>query len=529
MSSLRFRRGGAIPLPVAKDIAAWVMREKLGGKRFLRLTGTNLSEYVSRFTSRSPVRVSHFYCRMGINQLWREALLDASRILRKKVLQGRIWGFGHIEVPSDDDDYPPSPTKPHKSRRGQIPTTVDEDTESEAIDEQPVSPLPGGYRRGRVRSMIESLERSGSSASGSECVISPTEDPGPEQDDDIKNELKAAGLWFDEAEDDLQGGITSDEISTSPSASEGEELEVPRSDKPTPNGVALTTDKEPTVQELLAQEHQGISGDLPIVDSTIKERAAGHLKTEGGWIKGQKPSFGAWAWERADEGLIGGTAKKFEGVAPTVSMPPISPTTSTSIPLSDMLAPTPENEDDRTRALIQSLKERLEVVERRVVDIGKKDEIRDRELIRLREEKKQWVNERQRYIQKLNDQEQRLQASLVLPDTDRDFHTANETETNETEVEDASGPTSLAALVPSILTSRVPVSRIPSVFRSLSKPAPGGAVVRRRKNREAVGKPGDSDPNPADLPTYILLVSLGVCAVVVRVIFRKLSGNTRRG
>src|SRR5258706_3902612 len=379
MSSLRFRRGGAIALPVAKDIAACVMRERLGGKRFLRLTGTNLSEYVSRFTLRSPVRVSHFYCRMGINQLWREALLDASRILRKKVLQGRIWGFGHIEVPSDDDDYPPSPTKPHKSRRGQIPTTVDEDTESEAIDEQPVSPLPGGYRRGRVRSMIESLERSGSSASGSECVISPTEDPGPEQDDDIKNELKAAGLWFDEAEDDLQGGITSDEISTSPSASEGEELEVPRSDKPTPNGVSLTTDKEPTVQELLAQEHQGISGDLPIVDSTIKERAAGHLKTEGGWIKGQKPSFGAWAWERADEGLIGGTAKKFEGVAPTVSMPPISPTTSTSIPLSDMLAPTPENEDDRTRALIQSLKERLEVVERRVVDIGKKDEIRDRE------------------------------------------------------------------------------------------------------------------------------------------------------
>ena len=506
------------------------MREKLGGKRFLRLTGTNLSEYVARFASRPPVHVSHFYCRMGINQLWQEALLDASRVLRKKVLQGRIWGFGQIEVPSDDDDYPPSPTKPHKSRRGRIPTTVDEDTESEAIDEQPVSPLPEAYRRGRVRSMIESLERSGSSASGSEHVISSSEDLGPEQDDEIKAELKAAGLWFDEVEDDLQGGITSDEILTSPSASEEEEMEeVLRSDKPTPNGVAQTTDKEPTVQELLAQECQGISGDLQVVDSTIKERAAGHLKTESGWTKGQKPSFGAWAWERADEGLIGGTAKKFEGVAPTVSMPPISPTTSTSIPLSNMLAPTLENEDDSTWALIESLKKRLEVVERRVVDIEKKDEIRDRELIRLREEKKQWANERQQYIQKLNDQEQRLQASLVLPDTDRDFHTANESETHETEGEDASSPTSLARLVPSILTSRVPVSRIPSVFRSVSKPAPGGAVVRRRKNRGGVGKPDDSDPDPADLPSYILLVSLGVCAVVVRVIFRKLSGNPRRG
>jgi hypothetical protein len=54
------------------------------------------------------------------------------------------------------------------------------------------------------------------------------------------------------------------------------------------------------------------------------------------------------------------------------------------MPLSDVFAPTPENEDDRTWALIQLLKGRLEVVERRVKDIEKKDEIRDRELIRLR-------------------------------------------------------------------------------------------------------------------------------------------------
>ena len=503
------------------------MREKLGGKRFLRLTETNLSEYVPCFASHSPDHMSHFYCRMGINQLWREALFDASRILRKKVLQGRIWGFGQIEVPSDDDDYPPPPTKLHKSRHGQIPTTVDEDTEDDAIDEQPVSPLPGGYRRGRVRSMIESLERSGSSASGSEHVVSPTEDLGLEQDDGIKAELQAAGLWFDEVEDDLQGGITSDEISTSSSASEGEETEeVARSDKPSPNGLAEAMVKEPTVEELLAQERQVINSDPPVVGFTVKQRTAGH---ENGSTNGQRPSFGAWAWERADEGLIGGTAKKFESVIPTVSMPPISPTTSTSIPLSDVFTPAPENEDDRTWALIQSLKRRLEVVERRVVDIETTDKIRDLELVRLRGEKKQWVNERQRYIKKLNDQEQRLQASLVPPDTDRDFHTANETEANETEAEDTSGSTSLAGLVPSILTSRVPVSRIPGVFRSLSKPARGGTVVQRRKEHEATGKPEDSDPDPADLPSYILLVSLGVCAVVVRVILRRLSGNTRRG
>ena len=427
-------------------------------------------------------------------------------------------------MPSDDDDYPPPPTRPHKSRRERIPTTVDEDIEHEAIDEQPVSPSPGGYRRGRVRSMIESLERSGSSASGSELGIGPTEDLGQHQDDEIQAELKAAGLWFDEAEDDIEGGIASGEISTSSSASEGEEMEkVLRSDKPTPNGVAQAADEEPTVEELLeflAPDRHNISDDPPVVGSTIKQRTAGNWDTENA-TRGQKPSFGAWAWECADEGLIGGTAKKLEGVVPVVSLPSLSSNTSALMPLSDVFAPTPEDEGDRTWALVQSLKKRLEVVERRVVEIETKDAIRDRELVLLREEKKRWATERQQYIKELKEQEQRLQVSLP-PDTDRDFHTANETEANETEVEVTSYPTGLATLVPSILTSRLPVPRI------LSRSAPSGTLVRRKK-REAAGKPEDSDPDPADLPTYVLLVSLGVCAVVVRVILRKLSGNTRRG
>jgi len=170
------------------------------------------------------------------------------------------------------------------------------------------------------------------------------------------------------------------------------------------------------------------------------------------------------------------------------------------------------------------LKERIEVVERRVVDMEKKDEMRNRELVRLREEKKQWAAERQQYIKKLHEQEQRLQAFLVPPDTDRDFHTANETE--ETEVDDPSRRTGLATLIPSVLTSRVRVPRILSAFGILSNLAPRGTVVRRRK---AAAKPEDPDPNPADLPSYILLVSLGVCAVVLRVLLRKLSGNARRG
>src|SRR5260370_40138636 len=103
--------------------------------------------------------------------------------------------------------------------------------------------------------------------------------------------------------------------------------------------------------------------------------------------------------------------------------------------LPGMFDPTIENEEDQTWALIQSLKERLELVERRVVDMEKKDEIRNKELAQLREEKKQWLAERQQYIETLRKQEQSLQASLVPPDTDRDFHIANESRENWTEGE----------------------------------------------------------------------------------------------
>jgi hypothetical protein len=46
-SALRLKGGASIPAPVAKDIAAFALREKLTGRAFLKLSDENLAASVS--------------------------------------------------------------------------------------------------------------------------------------------------------------------------------------------------------------------------------------------------------------------------------------------------------------------------------------------------------------------------------------------------------------------------------------------------------------------------------------------------
>ncbi|CAE6431760.1 unnamed protein product [Rhizoctonia solani] len=77
LTALRFKSSEAVPVPkpVAQDIANFVIKHKLNGRVFLRLQDSDIEE-------------------MGINQLWRTALMASSLELRKSLLKGRIWGFG---------------------------------------------------------------------------------------------------------------------------------------------------------------------------------------------------------------------------------------------------------------------------------------------------------------------------------------------------------------------------------------------------------------------------------------------------
>jgi hypothetical protein len=87
---------------------------------------------------------------MGINQLWRTALMSASLELRKSMLKGRIWGFG-----IDDDDNSFAVDHPTSEHGRRVPSTVLEHEETN-VRESPVSydqlPLSRSCDLGTLRS-----------------------------------------------------------------------------------------------------------------------------------------------------------------------------------------------------------------------------------------------------------------------------------------------------------------------------------------------------------------------------------------
>ena len=94
---------------------------------------------------------------MGINNLWRETLLSASRNLRQNVLKGRIWGI------EDDDVLGPTRILPYRNAYSSSTSSIDEELESEDTTPHKAG---GRERKGRVRGLVASLERASSSGSG---------------------------------------------------------------------------------------------------------------------------------------------------------------------------------------------------------------------------------------------------------------------------------------------------------------------------------------------------------------------------
>jgi hypothetical protein len=93
---------------------------------------------------------------MEVNNLWRDALLNAARNLRANVLKGRIWGF------DADAANEASPIYPFRNRYNSSSSSVDDLAGSEEV-----TPQKDELCKGRVRRAIASLERTSSTGSGS--------------------------------------------------------------------------------------------------------------------------------------------------------------------------------------------------------------------------------------------------------------------------------------------------------------------------------------------------------------------------
>lgn len=125
---------------------------------------------------------------MGINQLWRPAMLTASRSLRQNVVQGRIWGFGSTAVEEEEDE--PLRSTPSKFKHQSLPANMEPlNFDLSTISERPDERTSGAHseaeaesdgwikrgmlslsrtRAGKVKGMVASFERSASSSSSVE-------------------------------------------------------------------------------------------------------------------------------------------------------------------------------------------------------------------------------------------------------------------------------------------------------------------------------------------------------------------------
>lgn len=208
-----------------------------------------------------------------MNRLWKDALLTSSRNLRRNVLRGKIWGPPAEDDP--DDDLFADMSNSSTSSLDSLHNATDGD-----------DPRPHRYRNGRVRGMVESLERSGSISS-----------------DASFSELAERNAFI------AQYVSNQDVISQSPVEATSQFSEPPaHTSLPLPPPATDSPPKSLNNRPLPQIPVHPSLRELPADDLTVEEL----LEAEGGEMSS---SWGARAWEEFDN-KPGITAKKLIQVAP---------------------------------------------------------------------------------------------------------------------------------------------------------------------------------------------------------------------
>lgn len=441
---------------------------------------------------------------MGVNTLWREALLNASKNLRQNVVKGRIWGF------DTGDDIE---TRISRGRR--LPFSRREFNSSsssvELSDSADTTPSKG-RGHGRVRSMVSSLERS---------------------EGHVDRSSEGLGLfnapWVDE--EPLTSGSDASEAdnegsdSSPPSASRS--LPIPPITPPIdlldeiPGDVVVeianpggpTSDHELTVQELLKTE------DL--------ER-----------------SWGAKAWEEIDmnagvtvKRLVAednGTPSSERNLTPNASRtgsakkkvdsPQIKDIFSRPLPRPPLpdaeVALSPVMQVSKVDNEIQTDEEAVE--KGATLDVG----VQTEEISVVSTDESAWRDERQRALDLVEELKARLAA------TEKKLE-ALETHDGDSEHSPASRR-SCAVETDSAATSQdfTSVDRDGGEKSSVeASTEPSGSLTVSRGLQEVIGfgrnmiPKTDWDPLENGLSSYVLMVGVGVCAVVLQTLLKRLAGK----
>ncbi|EIN03929.1 hypothetical protein PUNSTDRAFT_146710 [Punctularia strigosozonata HHB-11173 SS5] len=460
-AALRVRSGGqdALPQAVARDIAAFVRQARIGGRVFLRLNEGDLEE-------------------MGVNQLWRSALLAAARALRADAVKGRIWG------PDADASSPLFPLfSPSASSENLLSSNGSKDILSSpermseaGLDDEERAERRRVRREGRVSRIVQSLE-SRRSESGSEL--------GSESGSDV-------------------GSVHGDhEISYSPP-----DVFAPISRARQDDG----EDQEPTMEELLANSATGSWGARAWEEmdaapgATMKHVDVPEPELDLAGMETIVPSHsGGSGKSKGSGGLKGGKARDERRVVTAIFSPEEhgqggnDATVSTGAE-DDRRLPTGAEDDgpvqrlqaelDATHGLVDDLRRRLELLEARITAAEDGESVRVKELeAKLEEErlaKEEALTRAIELAETLDSERREREKSIAEQEEKSSAHDLEEQNKKD-----------------AVVSSR---------------------DVHLRRGRELAGKLRDELqlPSMSQLPSYVLLVGFGVCVVALRVVFRKM-------
>lgn len=474
-----------LPPTAVLGIVEFVQDTKLSGRIFLRLNEEDMAT-------------------MSINVSWRDALLAASRNLRQNVIKGRIWGVGTDSPPSSShsSSLPSQPFSPlYDSSSSSVELTDEEDsvfTKRRRV-------------RGRVRGMVESFERSGSFSSES----------GLDDDDDVVRPDRAAfKQWL------AENAVPENAVDVVPSIASPVEASVVAQEAP-------PFVEEPTVEALLAEteslgawgaraweefDGMGLGVTVKRVSEHVAEDAPRPISAvnadRGTWMQSLKR--GSLAKRQKERRVVTAVfAPAVEEQAPglpesSMEQPPdaIRPLNlheqteyATQTPLStpELDADVPysqlEAELQATRALVDAYKKRLNDVECKLAEYEQLNDTRQRQTL-------------QPHPVAIVDVQVETSSSQTL----------GRLEESSGSNGSASGPTS--TLVSKLLA--VGPSLVPSVLKRALLGLSRAPTTRTRDHARTQGEPDSDTPSSiSELPQYVLLVSLGVCAVVLRLMLKK--------
>lgn len=580
-----------------------------------------------------------------MNKKWRDALLVAARNLRQNVLKGRIWGGDPSPIPSPSPSFasapisisapasalPPDPSPSSSPTRSQSvfysnPTfnSSSSSVESSASFSTGDEDATGGaalgrakarrYRNGRVRGMVETLERSGSFSS----------DGG--FDDEAAAPSGSANRARKQVRElaQVQAQVTGQRIVNSPSPSKRRPLPVP----PSPNGSASNTllDEEPTMEALLAELAKGppVTGaraweevdlangitvkrvpvsahDMTIGQKTIQGLGSGRIS--GGSSNGKggerrvvtaifaphahasvsdaEPPTAPVPLKPLDSSAIAdlnALAKHAEDNASAPTPPPdeqLSPSKSASRPLPEPPVPEGagahagleaeaadarliqiermlEEEILATRGLVDTFRARLEIVEQKVADLEAHEALRAAAELEQQQAQVQAQAQAQTRSQAQTpplfstqpQSQPRDQAAAARASVEIGVQAESESADATVRVPVRAAVADAAVQSDGDTQAQLHPSASPSpaslnVFSAAAEPQPQPQFMPGAVDPEMVGTgdgvlkredddDDDGDELPShlsDLPSYVLLAGLGVCAVVTQVVVRRVFGK----